>query len=191
LLGIIDDDCVDIRHINSIFNDACGNQYIIFIVGKTEDDFLQFGRFHLTMADSDASIRHFAMDKRLYFINILNAVIDKEYLSIATHLKINGFADDIRIKALDFCLHRIAVRRRSCYIAQVACTHERKLQSARDRSCCHCKRVDISLHLSEFLLDCHTELLFLIDDQQSKVFELHILADNAMRTYENIYFTLS
>ena len=38
----------------------------------------------------------------------------------------------------------------------------------------------------ESLFVCHTETLFLVDDNQSKVVELHVLRNDAMRADANI-----
>ena len=87
-------------------------------------------------------------------------------------------------------IDRIAVRRWSLYDTHVACPHQRELQRSRYRCGRHGKRVHIGLHLAQLLLCRNAELLFLIDDKQSEVLELHRLPDELMRTDNDIYLPL-
>ena len=142
------------------------------------------------MTDCYAGIGYFTANQILYLVNILDTVIDKENLSVTAHLEIDRFTDNIGVETLHFRLYRIPVGRGSGDAAQVAGTHQRELQSSRDRCRCHCQRIHIHFHLTKFFLNGYAELLLFIDDKQSQVFELDIFADNTMRTDQDVHLTV-
>ena len=87
-------------------------------------------------------------------------------------------------------LDGIAVRRWSLDDAQVTGTHQRELQRTGNGCCRERQCIDIRPHLTEFLFHRHSEFLFLINDQESEILELHRLPDEFMRTYQDIYLPL-
>ena len=124
LLGIVNDDRIGIRHVDTALDDAGRNQHVVFVIDEVEDDLFQLLRFHLPVADGYTGIRHFASDQRFHLVDVLDAVIDEEHLPVAAHLEVDRFADDVRIEAFHLSLYRIAVRRRRRDARQVACSHE-------------------------------------------------------------------
>ena len=50
------------------------------------------------------------------------------------------------------------------------------------------QRIHIHLQLAEFLLDGDAELLLLINNQQTKVFELNVFSQDTVGTDKNIHF---
>ena len=50
----------------------------------------------------------------------------------------------------------------------------------------HGERIDVDLQLAQSLLDRHTELLLLVNDEQAQVFELHALADEFVRANDDV-----
>ena len=109
LLGIVDDDCVGIGHVDTAFHNAGCDQYVIFVVHEVQDRLLQLLRLHLPMPHSDTGIRHLSTYQRLHLVDVLDAVVDEEHLSVTAHLEVDGLPDDVWIEALHLCLHRIAV----------------------------------------------------------------------------------
>ena len=187
LLCIIDDDRVCIRHVDAALHNARGDQYVVFVIDKVQNDLFQLVRLHLPVADGDTGIRHFAFDKRLHFINILDAVVDEENLPVTAHLEVDGFADDVRVKTFHLRLHRVAIGRGSRDARQVTGSHQRELQGTGNRRGGHGERVDVGFQLAQFLFDGYAEFLLFVDNQQAEVFELDILADNAVSANDDVH----
>ena len=87
-------------------------------------------------------------------------------------------------------LYWVTVWWRRTHDAHVACSHERELQGAWYRRRRHRERIDIGLQLAQLLLRRHSELLFLVDDEQSEVLPLHLLAYELVGAYENVHLSL-
>ena len=94
LLGVIDDNGIGIWYVDAAFDDACRYQYVVFVVHEVEDLLFQFFWFHLSVCHTDTGIGNFPFYKGFYLVDILNAVVDEENLSVAAHLKVDGFADE-------------------------------------------------------------------------------------------------
>ena len=139
------------------------------------------------MPHSHTGIGDFPSHEGFYLVDILDAVVDEEDLPVATHLEVYRLADNIRIEAFHLGLHRIAVGRRRGDAAQVAGSHQRELQGTRYRRGGHRQRIDVGLQLAQLLFHGDPELLLLVDDEQTEVFEVDILAHDAMRPYQDIY----
>ena len=119
------------------------------------------------MPHGNTGIGHLSTYQRLHLVDVLDAVIDEEHLSVTAHLEINGFPDDVRVEPFHLCLHRIAVRWRSRDARQVSCAHQRELQGTGYRRSGHGEGVDIRLQLSQLLLRGDTKLLLLVDNQET------------------------
>ena len=132
-------------------------------------------------------IRNFTPHEGFYLVDILDAVVDEEDLPVAAHLEVYRLADNIGIEAFHLGLHRIAVGRRRGDAAQVAGSHQRELQSSRYRRGGHRQRIDVGLQLAQLLFHGDTELLLLVNDEQTEIFEVDILAHDAVRPYQDIY----
>ena len=52
------------------------------------------------------------------------------------------------------------------------------------------QRIDIDAHLRQLLLGRHAELLLLVDNKQSQVVEFHLLAQDLVRTDQDVDATL-
>ena len=124
ILRLIDNDSVGIRNINTTFDDCSCQEYIIVVVDKIQNNLLQLCRFHLSMSNRYTAIRDMTFDHRFQFRQVRNPVIDKEDLTVAAHLKIDGIRYHFFIKSMHFGLNRIAVGWRSRNHTQVACTHQ-------------------------------------------------------------------
>ena len=148
LLGVIDDNGVGIRNVDTAFDDTCRYQYVVFVVHEVENLLFQFFRFHLSVCYTDTGIGNFPFHQGFYLVDILNTVVDEENLSVTTHLEVDGFADDVRIEAFYFRLYRITVGRRCRNATQISSSHQRELKGSRNRSGCHCQGIYVCLELS-------------------------------------------
>ena len=182
-MGTIDDDGVSIGYVNTVLNNGRREQHIVVVVDEVEDNLLQLLGFHLSVTYGDAGIRDVLLYHLLDALQVVDARIDEVHLSIARHLKIDGISNDFRSHRVYLRLYGVTVGRWCLDDAQVAGTHQRELQGTWYGCCRQRQGVDIGLHLAQFLFGRDTKLLFLINDEQSQVVELHRFADEFVRTY--------
>ena len=83
-------------------------------------------------------------------------------------------ADDGLVPLADEGLDRKAVRRRGADDGQVAQPGQRHVQRARDGGRGQCEHVDLGAQPLELFLLAHAEAVFLVDDQQTEVFEPYL-----------------
>ena len=126
-MGTINNDSIHIRDINAGLDDGSGNQYIVFIINKIDNNFLELLGRHLPVTNRYAAARHQSFDHCFNQVNILDAIIDKENLTISVHFYLNGFPDNIFIECMYFGLNRITVWRWCVDNRQIACPEQRKL----------------------------------------------------------------
>ena len=176
VLRLIDNDGICIRNIDTTFDDCGCQEHVIVIVDKIQNNFLQFCRLHLSVSDCYTAIRNMALDHCFQFRQVRNPVIDEKDLPVAAHLKIDGIRYHFFIKSMHFGLNRIAVRRRSGNHAQITRAHQRKLKGTGNRSSSHCQCIYIHFQLTQLFFYGNSEFLFFVDNQQSQVFKLNILA---------------
>ena len=190
ILRLIDNDGVGIRDVNSTLNNRRGQQYIIIVIDKVEDNLFQLFRLHLSVPDTYPAIRYIPQNHRLQFHQILNAVVHKENLPVAAHFKIDSFGYNFLIECMYFRLNRVTVGRRCLNDRQVSSPHQRELKGTRNRSSRQCQRIYIDLQLTKLFLHAYTELLLLVNDKQTQILEFDTFANNLMRTDKNIDFSV-
>ncbi len=100
------------------------------------------------MTYANAAVGYVSLYQCLQLLQVGNAVVDEEHLSVAAHLEVHGIGNNLLIEDMQFGLYGIAVGWRRLYDGQVACSHERELQGARYGCCRQCKCVDIHLQLA-------------------------------------------
>ena len=115
-------------------------------------------------------------------------MVDDKHLSVARHLEVDGFKHYVVVYGVDRGEYGVTVGRGGGYGRQVAGSHQRELQGARNRGSRHGECVDIDLHLLQLLLYGDTKLLLLVDNQQSEVLEFDVLANELVSAYENVDF---
>ena len=116
---------------------------------------------------------------------------DDVNLSVATEFKIDGIGYDFVTKGVDFGLDGVTTRGWCVDDTQIASSHKRKLQRARNGGGGHGEGVYIYFELSEFFLHTDAKLLFFVDDEQSEVFEFDGLTDEFVGSHEDVYFSFS
>ena len=103
-----------------------------------------------------------------------NFVVNDKHLAAATDFVGNGIADEFFVEDVYLGLDGVAVGWRRGDDGDVAGTHERELQRARDGCSRHGKRIHIDFHLAQFLFGSHAEFLLFIYNKQSQIFENYI-----------------
>ncbi len=191
MVGAVDDDRVGIGDVDTILHNRRREQHVVVVVDKVGDDLLQlFGR-HLSMTDDHTTVGHILMYEVCNLLKIGDAVVDKEHLTVATHLEVDGIGNDFVTEGTQLGMDGIAVGWRRAHDAHIAGSHQTELQRTRNRCGRHRKGVDIAFQFPQLLLCGHAELLFLVDDEQSKVVPLHIFAQQLMRTDDDVYLAVS
>ena len=61
------------------------------------------------------------------------------------------------------------------------------MQRSRNRGCCQRQHIHILFHLFDLFFMCHAKPLFLINDQQTEIFALHILRQQAVGSDHDIH----
>ena len=190
VMSIAHDNRIGIGNIDAVLYDGGRKQYIIIIIDKAHDDFLQILRLHLSVTDCYPTVWNMLLDEHLELRKLGYSVAYEINLSVSAHLEVDGIADNFTTKRYQFGMNRITVRWRSAHDTHIPGAHQRELEGTRNRSGTHRKCVDIHLELTEFLFGRHTELLLFIDDEQSQVMPFHGLGYQLMCTYQDVYLTL-
>ena len=189
-VGVVDDYSVGVGDVDAVLHDGRGEEHVVIIIHKADEDFLKLFRIHLTVTDGHSCVRDILMDERGYLGKVGYAVVHEVYLSVTRHLEVDGIGYYLVSVYAQFGLDGIAVWRRRAYDAHVSCSHQRELERARDGGGRHGERVHVGLQLAQLLLRSHAELLFLVDDEQSEVMPFHRLAYELVRAYENVNLAL-
>ena len=145
---LIDDDGIGIGYVDTILYDGGGDEHVVVVVHEAHDDLLQLLGRHLSVPDADTGIGHAARDEGGQLGKVLYAVVDEEELSVAAELEVHRLAYNLLIEGVHLGLYGIAVGWWSLYDTQVAGTHERELQGARDGRGGKCERVDGDFQLA-------------------------------------------
>ena len=142
------------------------------------------------MSDAHPAIGNVAQNQGLQFLQVLDAVVHEEHLSVSAHLEIDGLGDDFLVERMYLRLDGITVGRWCLDNRQIPGSHQRELQGTRNGRSGHGQRIHVHLELAELLFHAHPEFLFFVDDQQAQVLELHTLADELMGTYQHLDFSI-
>ena len=94
------------------------------MIDKAHDNLLQLFRLHLPVTDGYAAIGYVFPDDIGNMVQSLDVIVDKEDLTVARHLKVDGISNDFAAELCQFRLYGIAVGRRSAHDAHVACPHQ-------------------------------------------------------------------
>ena len=183
----VDDDGVRIGNVDAVLDDGGRNQYVVIVIDKAHDDTLQLLGRHLSVSDGHAGVRHVLVEQFGQVGQGGDAVGNNERLPVPAHLEVHRVGDDFVAKGVDLGLYRVAVGRRRLDDGKVARAHQGKLQRTRNRRSGHCEGVDVDLELAELFLDGDAELLFLVNDEQAEVLELHALADELVRPDDDVH----
>ena len=123
-LRIVDDNGVDVRHVDAAFDDCGGNEHVVVVIGKVDNHLLEFFGLHLTVTHHHAGVRHQATHHLLEVRQSVDVIVYDEHLPVARHLEVDGFAHDVVVERVHRGEDGVAVGRRRGDCAQVARTHQ-------------------------------------------------------------------
>ena len=190
MLGVMDDHRIRIRDIDPVFHDGGRQQDIVIVVHETRYHLFQLFGIHLPVADGYPTIRDISQNHGLQVGQLLNTIAHEEDLSVSAHFEVDSLDNRLFVEGKHLRLNRIAIGRRRLNHRQVARAHQGELQGSGDRGGRHGKRIDIDFQLPELFLHTDSELLFLIDNQQSQIFKCHRFADQLVGTDYHINLPL-
>ena len=175
------------RDIKAGFDDAGGEQHIIFAIVKRVHLVIQGPGGHLAMGNDDADFGHMVAQKRFDFRQIADPWHHVERLSTAVMFAQQRLADGDGVKLGHIGADRQPVDWRGGNNAQLAHAGQRHLQRARDRRGGQGQDMDIAAQLLQLLFVLHPKMLFFVDDQQAKVLEPHRFGQNGMGADDDIH----
>jgi hypothetical protein len=175
LIRAVDDDGVGVRKVQARLDDGRADQHLGLVFEKVQHDLLELFRPHLPVRHGDSGFRHRIGELERDAFDRFDAVVEKENLAAALQLAQDGIADHAIIVTRDIGLDRQPVERRRLDDAQIADSHQRHVQRARDRRSRQADDVDQLAQLFQPLLVGHAETMLLIDNHQSQVLELDVL----------------
>ena len=112
VLRLVDDNGIGIGYVDATFDDGSGKQHVVIVIDEIKDYLLQFGRFHLSVTDTDTAIGNVALYHRFQFRKIGDTVVYKEHLSVAAHFEVNGISDNLITESMHLRLNGVTVGRR-------------------------------------------------------------------------------
>ena len=190
-MRVVNHDGVGVRYVNAVLDNLRCHQDIVLVIAKGDEDLLHLLGGELPVGDGYSCIWDLALDQGGEVLNVADAAIDEVHLPIAAHLEAHRLTDDLWGRLREQGLHGTAVGRGRVEVRQVTCAHQGELERAWNGGGTHRERIDIDLKLAELLLGGDTELLLLIDDEETEVTEGDILARQAVCADDDVDLPLS
>ena len=115
VMSIAHDNRIGIGNVDTVLYNSGRKQYIIIVIDKAHDDFLQILRLHLSVTDCYPTVWDMLLDEHLELRKLGYSVAYEINLSVSAHLEIDGIADNFTTKRYQFGMNRITVRWRSAH----------------------------------------------------------------------------
>ena len=165
LVGILDDEGVDIGDIDARFDYRRANQYLHLAVGDLLHNRGEHILIHLPVGytDGDLAAEH-VTNFHGRALDVIDAVVQVIHLSATLKLTVNGIAQHRPIVLHDEGLHRQSVLRRLIDGRHVTDAGKRHVERSGYRRCRERQNIDTSRHFLNVLLVAHAEALLLIDN---------------------------
>ena len=111
-VGVVDDDRVRIRNVQSRLNDGRGHQNVDIALDEIQHNFFQFMFVHLPVGEHDVCLRHQSRHMVCHLVDVIDTVVDIIYLSAPRQLPVNRLAHHLVVVLHDVGLNRQAIHRR-------------------------------------------------------------------------------
>ena len=183
---MIDDHGVGARDVEARLDNGRAAQDVVAPVDEVDHDPFQFGFGHLAMGHADACPRRQGANLARPLGQILHPVVHEEHLASARQFLGNCFAQKIGIMAAHEGADGQPVSGWGGDDGDLAYATHRHLQGARDGRGGQGEHVHLRAHLLEPLLVRNPEPLFLVDDEQPQVAEVHIARQQAVGADDDV-----
>ena len=174
LVGALDDDGIGAGHVDAGLDDGRGHQDIEAAMIEVAHHLFQRPFRHLPMADADARFRYQFRQVGCAFLDGFHFVVQEVHLAAAQQLAQYRFLDHCRLLLHDEGLDRQSPCRRGGDDRQVAHAGHGHVQRARDWRSSEVEDIHLAAQGLETFLLAYPEAVFLVDDHQAQVLELHI-----------------
>ena len=185
-IGAVDDQRIDAGHVDARFDDVGGQQHVVLLIAEGGHHLLQLGGRQPAMGDRAFHLGHQLGDAIGHPVDVGQPRADVEDLAAAIALAQDRLAHHHRVEGQDESTHRQTVHRRGGDDAHLLHACQRQLQRARDGRGGQGEDMDIRPELLEALLVGDTEMLFLVDDQQSQALEGDGLGQERMGAHDDV-----
>ena len=132
-VGVVDDDRVRIRNVQSRLNDGRGHQNVDIALDEIQHNFFQFMFVHLPVGEHDVCLRNKRRHMVCHLVDVVDTVVDIIYLSAPRQLPVNRLAHHLVVVLHDVGLNRQAVHRRFLQDAHIPDANETHMQGTRNR----------------------------------------------------------
>ena len=119
-------------------------------------------------------------------VDALHTIVHEVDLTLAIKFAFDRLTHQLVAIGEDIGLDRQTIFRWRIYHAQITNSSHGHVERPWNGRCGECQYVNLSTKLLEALLMAHTKALLLINNDKSKVTEVHILGEEAVGTDENI-----
>ena len=141
------------------------------------------------MGKSHHRFRHQFLDLGGHLINIADPVVDIVNLPGAGQFPYDCLSHHLVIVLADKSLDGDTLSRCLLQNTHVTDTHKAHVEGSGDGGCRQCQHIHILFHLLDFLLVGDPKPLLLVHNEQSQIFELHILGKHPVGADKNVHKT--
>jgi hypothetical protein len=187
LVGAVDDDGVGVGDVDARLDDGRAHQHVEALLVEVEHHLLQLALGHLAVGDADARLGHQLLQFALHALDALDLVVQEVDLAAARELALEGLAQQ---RAVPLARRRsappggapaaVAMIDRSRRPA-IAMLSVRGIGRGGER-----EQVHLGAQRLQRLLLAHAEALFLVDDDQAQVLELHVVLQQAVGADDDV-----
>ena len=177
---------VGIRDVNARFNDGRADKDVDAPFNELLHDILQLNSAHLSVRHRDAGIRSQTAYAVSALFDGIHTVVNVEDLSAAAEFPGKSGGDKGILLLGDYGMDRQTLHRSRCNRAQIPQSGHRHVKGSGNRRGGHSQHVDCGPDRFQLFLVLHAETLFLVNDDESEIMELHIRADQRMGSDDNV-----
>ncbi len=186
LVRVLDDEGVDVGDVDAGLDDGGADQHLGLSVCYGFHHGRELRLVHLPVCHRDADALEELLQADRRTVDVLDAVVQIIDLAAALQLAPDGVSQHVPIVLHDEGLHREAILRGLLDSGHVADAGERHVERARDGRGREGQHVHAAGKLLDMLLVGHAEALLLVHDQQAEILELHVLAQQPVRSDHEI-----
>ena len=178
---------VGVGDVNAALDDRRADQHIVLASRKFEHHLFEFALAHLPVPNGDVCLRHKAANLLGDDMDAAHAVVHEKHLPATIQLAQDRIAHDALVVLGNIRANGQAFFRRGLNRAHIARAGKRQIQRTWNRRSGQRQHIHLLLELFEFFLVHHAEPLFLVNDQQTQVFELHVVRKQAVCADDDIH----
>ena len=186
IVRVFDNQRVDIRHVNSRFNNRCTDKHVKLAVKKLSPHLKQLVFGHSSVCNPDFSLGNKLLQSVRASVNALNSVVNIVNLSAAAKLFVYCRGNNSQIVLNYIARNRLSVLRRLVKHAHIANSAHCHIKRSGNGSCRKRENIHSRKAFLEFVLMRNAEALFFINNYKSQILEFNVILNNSVRSYYKI-----